>query len=77
MYGPTEATINATAAIDVDASVQPVSIGRPISNMQAHVLDAGLRLVVGTTGIPAAELGRLEKLAAAELPAIILASDFQ
>src|SRR3989338_11250929 len=37
-------------AIDVDASVQPVSIGRPISNMQAHVLDAGLRLV--PPGVP-------------------------
>ena len=41
LYGPTEATSNATAA-DL-GSAQEVSIGLPVANSQAYVLDARLR----------------------------------
>ncbi|MDP1796431.1 MAG: amino acid adenylation domain-containing protein, partial [Planctomycetaceae bacterium] len=51
VYGPTEATMNATAAIDVDAAQLPITIGPPISNTQAYVLDSQLRVVpVGIAG---------------------------
>jgi amino acid adenylation domain-containing protein len=55
-YGPTEATVVATACdlSDVearDASAMPVSIGRPIANARAFVLDRQLNLVpVGVGG---------------------------
>src|SRR5213079_1959144 len=40
MYGPTEATIWATAKrIGPDA---PITVGRPLANYRAYVLDAGL-----------------------------------
>ena len=42
-YGPTECTVDATAARLTD-SVQPL-IGRPLRNTRAYVLDAGLRPV--------------------------------
>ncbi|WP_164021375.1 non-ribosomal peptide synthetase [Pyxidicoccus trucidator] len=50
-YGPTEATIDATAC--VVSGEQPgalVSIGKPVANTRAYVLDAGLRPV--PTGVP-------------------------
>ena len=52
MYGPTEATITATAWLDDGRSnVSRVPIGRPIRNMVAYVLDERLQLVpVGTPG---------------------------
>lgn len=40
------------------------------------VLDAGLSLVVGTTGIPAADLNKLEKLAAVKKLGVIVAPNF-
>jgi amino acid adenylation domain-containing protein/non-ribosomal peptide synthase protein (TIGR01720 family) len=53
-YGPTEATIQATT-FDLPAGEQPahvhvLPIGRPIANVQAHVLDARLRRV--SVGVP-------------------------
>lgn len=49
LYGPTEATSNATAApISPDG---PVTIGRPIANMQAYILDRHLQPApVGVAG---------------------------
>ncbi|WP_424893595.1 amino acid adenylation domain-containing protein [Streptomyces sp. XH2] len=46
IYGPTEATVYATAwyAGDDDPDAAPL-IGAPISNVRAYVLDGGLRLV--------------------------------
>jgi amino acid adenylation domain-containing protein len=48
IYGPTEATVYATAwdagQSDGDARLRP-PIGRPVWNTRAYVLDAGLRLV--------------------------------
>ncbi|ACU72364.1 amino acid adenylation domain protein [Catenulispora acidiphila DSM 44928] len=58
-YGPTEATIVATAAeliapesdTSQDANTGTVPIGRPIANTRAHVLDAALRPVpIGVVG---------------------------
>src|SRR5207237_289634 len=45
LYGPTEATMNATASINIDPAARPITIGRPIANAQAHVLDRRLRVV--------------------------------
>lgn len=52
-YGPTEASINATAGIwrSTDVEGQPVSVGHAIDGMQAYVLTDDLREVpVGETG---------------------------
>lgn len=53
LYGPTEATIDATA-FDWDGEgllSGPVSIGRPIANSQAYVLDSRLRPIpIGSRG---------------------------
>jgi amino acid adenylation domain-containing protein len=49
-YGPTETTVNATAiAITADRS-DKLPIGRPVWNLRAYVLDAGLRPV--PAGVP-------------------------
>jgi amino acid adenylation domain-containing protein len=49
LYGPTEAAIDVTAARCVPGL--PVTIGRPIANTRAHVVDAELRPVpVGVAG---------------------------
>ncbi|MFC8850562.1 MULTISPECIES: amino acid adenylation domain-containing protein [unclassified Micromonospora] len=49
-YGPTEATIYATVE-DVPADPDTVTIGRPLPNVRAYVLDAALRPVpVGVPG---------------------------
>ncbi|MGH3670026.1 MAG: amino acid adenylation domain-containing protein, partial [Pseudonocardiaceae bacterium] len=56
IYGPTEATVYATAwypdlgASSVATGEQPPPIGRPIANTQAYVLDPGLRPVAA--GVP-------------------------
>jgi amino acid adenylation domain-containing protein len=46
LYGPTETTIDATFA--VLSAGEPVTIGRPIGNARAYVLDAALRPVPPT-----------------------------
>ncbi|MEU8053187.1 non-ribosomal peptide synthetase [Micromonospora haikouensis] len=49
-YGPTEATVYATVE-DVPADPDTVTIGRPLPNVRAYVLDAALRPVpVGVPG---------------------------
>jgi len=49
LYGPTETTIDATYShCDID---DHVSIGRPVSNTQAYLLDESMRPV--PVGIPA------------------------
>jgi thioesterase domain-containing protein/acyl carrier protein len=49
LYGPTETTANATAAnLSPD---DPITIGRPLANMQAYILDRNLQPVpVGVSG---------------------------
>ncbi|NEA64769.1 amino acid adenylation domain-containing protein [Streptomyces sp. SID12488] len=44
LYGPTEASVDVTAA-QVTEATDRVSIGRPVWNTRAYVLDAGLRQV--------------------------------
>ncbi|MGW6727266.1 amino acid adenylation domain-containing protein [Nocardia sp. NPDC055029] len=51
LYGPTEASIDVTASLVRAGS--PVTIGTPVWNTRAHVLDAGLQLV------PAGVVGEL------------------
>ncbi len=49
-YGPTEATVNATL-LPVEQALRVSSIGRPLSNTQIHVLDAGgLPVPIGAVG---------------------------
>ncbi|MBV9790782.1 MAG: amino acid adenylation domain-containing protein, partial [Chloroflexi bacterium] len=49
LYGPTETTVNATAAL-IKAD-QPITIGRPIANMQTYILDRDLNPVpIGVAG---------------------------
>jgi amino acid adenylation domain-containing protein len=52
IYGPTEATIGATAArCEPDDIGQPVNIGKPIANTQVYILDARLKPVpIGVAG---------------------------
>ncbi|MDP9107179.1 MAG: amino acid adenylation domain-containing protein, partial [Candidatus Eremiobacteraeota bacterium] len=52
LYGPTEAAIDVTAWINADGrDGVSVSIGRPIRNVQIHILDPHLQTVpVGVTG---------------------------
>ncbi len=50
MYGPTEATVDATIIAVRDAGEQP-TIGRPIANMQVYILDAhGQPVPLGVAG---------------------------
>jgi amino acid adenylation domain-containing protein len=50
VYGPTENTVLATAA-ELDGTVLPPPIGRPLANQQAYVLDAHLNPVpIGVAG---------------------------
>ncbi|MEV4314211.1 amino acid adenylation domain-containing protein [Actinocrispum sp. NPDC049592] len=64
-YGPTEATVYATAW--QSTSEETPSIGRPVTNAQAYVLDGGLRpvpagvsgeLFIGGSGVARGYLGR-------------------
>ena len=48
LYGPTETTIWSTLQ-SLDRPGQPVTIGRPIANTQAYILDSALRPVPGGT----------------------------
>lgn len=49
LYGPTETTANATAGLL--AAGEPVTIGRPIANTQAYIVDANLQqLPLGVPG---------------------------
>ncbi|MEV4567554.1 amino acid adenylation domain-containing protein [Nonomuraea sp. NPDC049419] len=66
IYGPTEATVYATAWYGETSTGTP-PIGRPITNVRAHVLDAALRpvppgvpgeLYVGGAGLARGYLGR-------------------
>ncbi|MDH5394004.1 MAG: amino acid adenylation domain-containing protein, partial [Gammaproteobacteria bacterium] len=50
MYGPTEATVWTTCAQILDAE-QLITVGKPVANTQAYILDAELRkLPVGVAG---------------------------
>ena len=49
VYGPTEATITATA-LACPPSIQSISIGRPVYNLHAYVVDSALRAV--PVGVP-------------------------
>jgi len=65
LYGPAEVTIDATW--DVCAATGPVTLGRPIANLEAHVLDARMcpvppgvvgELYLGGAGLARGYLGR-------------------
>ncbi|MET8131786.1 MupA/Atu3671 family FMN-dependent luciferase-like monooxygenase [Streptomyces sp. NPDC005251] len=68
MYGPTEATVWATtASVGVPGPAKPVTIGRPLANVRAYVVDAHLRptaanvpgeLLLGGPGVARGYLGR-------------------
>ncbi|MBV1854816.1 non-ribosomal peptide synthetase [Catellatospora tritici] len=71
LYGPTETTVWSTAAEIVDGA--PVTIGRPLANTTAYVLDGGLRpvpegvigeLCLGGAGVARGYLDRPELTAA-------------
>ncbi|MDI1463175.1 amino acid adenylation domain-containing protein [Catellatospora sp. KI3] len=71
LYGPTETTVWSTAAEIVDGA--PVTIGRPLANTTAYVLDSGLRLApegvigelcLGGAGVARGYLDRPELTAA-------------
>ena len=50
-YGPTEASVCATAYVGGDEPARALPIGRPLANVQAHVLDAhGQPVPVGVPG---------------------------
>ncbi|GGN88978.1 non-ribosomal peptide synthetase [Nocardia rhizosphaerihabitans] len=60
LYGPTEASIDVTASLVAAGS--PVTIGTPVWNTRAHVLDIGLQLVppgvVGELYVAGVQLAR-------------------
>lgn len=73
MYGPTEAAVFATCGLVAPAGDGPPTIGRPIPNTTAYVLDEGLRpvadgvegeLYLGGVGIARGYLGRPDLTAA-------------
>ncbi|REG14281.1 non-ribosomal peptide synthase protein (TIGR01720 family)/amino acid adenylation domain-containing protein/natural product biosynthesis luciferase-like monooxygenase protein, partial [Archangium gephyra] len=75
IYGPTEVSIASTVAHDVDP--RRVSIGRPLRNIQAYVLDEHLRLLpagfpgelyLGGVGLARGYLGRPELTAEKFIP---------
>ncbi|MES1245675.1 MAG: non-ribosomal peptide synthase/polyketide synthase, partial [Acidobacteriota bacterium] len=74
-YGPTEATVFAT--VEVCSGEGEPTIGRPVGNVEAHVLDASLspvpigvagELVLGGVGVARGYLGLPEKTALKFLP---------
>ncbi|HEX8274758.1 MAG TPA: amino acid adenylation domain-containing protein [Longimicrobiaceae bacterium] len=80
-YGPTEATVVATltdvAAPDAAAPTAPVSIGRPVANARAYLLDGAMRpvplgargeLYLGGAGVARGYLGRPDLTAERFLP---------
>ncbi len=77
-YGPTEITVIATVAdVATGPLNRPPSIGRPITNTQAYLLDTDLEpvaagvpaeLYVGGFGVARGYLGRPEQTAAAFVP---------
>ncbi|MFI6822836.1 amino acid adenylation domain-containing protein [Micromonospora sp. NPDC050187] len=81
-YGPTEATIYATMA-DIPAGPDEVTIGRPLPNTRAYLLDDDLRpvpvglpgeLCLAGAGLAAGYLGR-DDLTAERFAAVSLGSD--
>ncbi|HEX6292325.1 MAG TPA: amino acid adenylation domain-containing protein [Herpetosiphonaceae bacterium] len=75
LYGPTETTANASAALIADASA--VTIGQPIANMQIYVLDPRLQpqpigvpgeLYIGGAGVARGYLNRPDGTAEVFLP---------
>ncbi|MFI1163597.1 MupA/Atu3671 family FMN-dependent luciferase-like monooxygenase [Streptomyces sp. NPDC020801] len=68
MYGPTEATVWATTApVGAPGPAKPVTIGRPLANVRAYVVDAHQRptaanvpgeLLLGGPGVARGYLGR-------------------
>ncbi len=51
LYGPTEATVDATYFdCPAEGEIDRIPIGRPIQNMQAHILRDGLPVKPGETG---------------------------
>jgi acyl-coenzyme A synthetase/AMP-(fatty) acid ligase len=78
-YGPTEATVFATVAAFADEgpSVKNTPIGRPIGNLQVHLVDPLLRpvplgvtgeIAIGGAGIARGYLGRPQKTAQRFVP---------
>jgi hypothetical protein len=78
-YGPTEATVFATVEpfADQGPSVKSPSIGRPIGNLEVHIVDAALRpvplgvtgeIAIGGAGVARGYLGRPQKTAQRFVP---------
>jgi non-ribosomal peptide synthetase component F len=78
-YGPTEATVFATveAFADQGPSVKSPPIGRPIGNLEVHLVDAVLRpvplgvtgeIAIGGAGVARGYLGRPQKTAQRFVP---------
>jgi amino acid adenylation domain-containing protein len=77
LYGPTEATVITVASVVSPEGARPPSIGRPVANTRAYVLDAALspvppgvtgELFVAGAGLGRGYLGRPDLTAAAFLP---------
>ncbi len=75
-YGPTETTTTATVGVEPEGEIR-LAIGRPLPNLQVHLLDAGLQpvplgvpgeLQVGGIGLARGYLGRPELTAERFLP---------
>ena len=77
-YGPTEATVWCTAYKFTEEDVQrPISIGKPIANMETYVLDEQMRILpmgvpgelyIGGSGLAGQYLGRPELSAESFVP---------